>query len=652
LTAVAARTSRGVIVLGMHRSGTSATTRAINMLGVPLCKGEDLWLDLPGNPSGYWESSSLSRFNEELLRAIGSAWWCPPRPGEVEQLLGDDAPVSQAHHLFFSLHETQTWVWKDPRTCVTLPFWRGVLDAELSCVLVLRNPLEIAASLAARDEISTRWALALWERYLRSALQALEGLPVLVTEYTDLLDEPDRWLDHARAFLGDRGLETDGEAADVPSFVRAELRHTSYADEDLFAAHDVSGEQQELHVLARSLVGTWDSFVTPPLPGETSSTDGLFESLRWSFPLDRRPSRHAVASLIREMPLETESENTMTTMHATTNGDLTAEWREWLAENLLLQVPPEQLVQALVESGTPEPAAQAAIESVLADPCWRAGAQAAQHLRKLESMLDIHQELDGLDGRPFALERASNLSRRDFLERYYARNRPVLMLGLTDGWPAHTEWTTARLKERLGDVEVEVQTDRESDELYELHSTEHKGVMRFGDYIDRIEQEAAGNDLYLTANNHFFERPETTVLFNDFTMPTEYLDPSAPPGTIFFWFGPGGTVTPLHHDVVNVLFVQVHGRKRFSLVPSLQTHRVYNSIGVYSDIDPSYPDLERYPRFGEATRLDFVVEPGEALFIPVGWWHHVEALDTSVSLSFTNFVFPNSYSWEHPSFDR
>jgi hypothetical protein len=338
--------------------------------------------------------------------------------------------------------------------------------------------------------------------------------------------------------------------------------------------------------------------------------------------------------------------------YSTSSGALLPEWREWVAECLLLQVPRERILETLLGLGLSADAAHSEIDAVLADPCWRAGDRAAQRLRKLESVVDVHEGLDELDGRPFLLDRMWALSRRDFLERYYARNRPVVMLGLTEGWPAHTEWTPERLKERLGAVEVEVQSGRDSDELYELHSTEHKQQILFGEYIDRITQGGPGNDLYLTANNHFFERSDTAVLLNDFTVPTEYLGFDSPPGTIFFWFGPAGTVTPLHHDIANVLFIQVQGRKRITLIPSLQTHRVYNSVGVYSDVDLKHPDFEQFPRFADATRLEVLVEPGDALFIPVGWWHHVEALDTSVSLSFTNFAFPNHYVWEHPSLGR
>jgi hypothetical protein len=61
----------GVLVVGMHRSGTSATTRVLNLFGLSLCEEKDLWLSLPGNETGYWESSSLSRFNERLLTAAG-----------------------------------------------------------------------------------------------------------------------------------------------------------------------------------------------------------------------------------------------------------------------------------------------------------------------------------------------------------------------------------------------------------------------------------------------------------------------------------------------------------------------------------------------------------------------------------------------------
>ena len=90
---------------------------------------------------------------------------------------------------------------------------------------------------------------------------------------------------------------------------------------------------------------------------------------------------------------------------------------------------------------------------------------------------------------------------------------------------------------------------------------------------------------------------------------------------------------------------QVAGRKKFRLIPSTQADFVYNREGVYSDVDCENPDASLYPKFRNATIIDVTVEPGEVLFVPVGWWHHVRALDVSMTISFTNFVFPNFFNW-------
>jgi ribosomal protein L16 Arg81 hydroxylase len=104
----------------------------------------------------------------------------------------------------------------------------------------------------------------------------------------------------------------------------------------------------------------------------------------------------------------------------------------------------------------------------------------------------------------------------------------------------------------------------------------------------------------------------------------------------------------LHHDVMNVLLIQVTGRKRILLIDPLRLQYVYNDEGVFSSIDLADPDYDRFPLFAFADPITVELEPGEGLFIPVGWWHYVESLDLSASLSFTNFVFPNEYSWRHP----
>ena len=91
---------------------------------------------------------------------------------------------------------------------------------------------------------------------------------------------------------------------------------------------------------------------------------------------------------------------------------------------------------------------------------------------------------------------------------------------------------------------------------------------------------------------------------------------------------------------------RVVGRKRYRLIPPEHWQYVYNNVGVFSDVDCEAPDLAQHPEFRHATVTEVVLEPGEALFMPVGWWHQARALDVSMTVAFTNFAYPNHFSWE------
>jgi len=94
---------------------------------------------------------------------------------------------------------------------------------------------------------------------------------------------------------------------------------------------------------------------------------------------------------------------------------------------------------------------------------------------------------------------------------------------------------------------------------------------------------------------------------------------------------------------------QVVGRKRWRFISPLETPKLYNHSGVFSPIDIDRPDLARYPLFAHAKVLEVVVEPGETVFLPLGWWHQVTSLDVSLSFSFSNLAAPNQFEYDNPS---
>ena len=327
-------------------------------------------------------------------------------------------------------------------------------------------------------------------------------------------------------------------------------------------------------------------------------------------------------------------------------------WKRWAATNLIGGQPVQRLIDIMVEQGFDEACAYSVCVDLVGHPAVGAGRRIADRLGKLESILDVRQKLRSLSAVGSDIESRSSVSREEFLDDYYSGNLPVKLTDVTTGWEAIGKWSPTFLKDVIGSEPVEIMAGRESDARFEINADAHKTTMRFAEYVDHVTSAEWSNDKYLVANNHLLENAAATALWSDFAIDQRYLDPGNKKGSIFLWFGPAGTVTPLHHDVANILFVQVSGRKRVRLISPLDTHCLYNEVAVYSEVDPSNPDMARHPKFARTRQFQLEMEPGDALFIPAGWWHHVTALDASISLSFTNFLWPNSFSWHQPSADN
>jgi ribosomal protein L16 Arg81 hydroxylase len=313
--------------------------------------------------------------------------------------------------------------------------------------------------------------------------------------------------------------------------------------------------------------------------------------------------------------------------------------RAWLAENLVRGVSPETLAERLVREGVEPSAARAAVESARAHPVVVAAARVTRRQEELRRLFDTYATLHRQSGWHQRLERRAGLTASEFFERYYYAHRPVILQGMMKDWPAMESWRPERLAERFGDVQVEVMSGRESDPAHDISPERFRSVMRLADFIERLLRGGPSNDFYLTARNFALERQELRGMFEDLR-PLEGILSPVRDRTVKLWMGPAGTLTSLHHDLSNILFAQVHGRKHFKLIPSFQLHCMYNHSGVWSEVDATRPDLERFPAYREVDLVEAVLEPGELLFIPVGWWHWVHALDVSVSVSFQTFEVP------------
>jgi ribosomal protein L16 Arg81 hydroxylase len=332
------------------------------------------------------------------------------------------------------------------------------------------------------------------------------------------------------------------------------------------------------------------------------------------------------------------------------NGDrLPIEWRRWAAVALMKGAPLTEVLGTLAAQGFPEGDAIRYTASLYDDPAFDAGRWLAQQLAKVGSVLTMRETMRALSDVPLDVDRRTGVSQKEFLDRYYSQNTPVLMTDSCDQWPALSLWNPAYLVEKLGSTEVEVMAGRESDPDYEVNSNEHKFMMPFDEFVAKIEGASRSNDTYLVANNKLLATEAALPLWDDFTLDERYLVPDPKRSHAFLWFGPAGTLTPLHHDTMNVLFNQVDGWKHFILIPSLEFHRVYNNLAVYSAVDPLRPDLQQYPLFADVQQIHLDVGPGQTLLIPAGWWHHVEATEASISISFTNFAFSNDIDWSNPN---
>ncbi len=229
------------------------------------------------------------------------------------------------------------------------------------------------------------------------------------------------------------------------------------------------------------------------------------------------------------------------------------------------------------------------------------------------------------------LPRIAEPSSSEFRRRYVALRHPAVFAGLVSAWPALGRWSVDFFRDAYPSVSITT-------------AQVAAGVVvmdRRRGLIHRPEKLAAFvGALHAGARDRYMMTPISEL--------PEALRADAPPpaylnGTTLqnakVWIGPSGIVSSLHRDLADNLHAQVSGRKRFTLVAPRQSASVYpnsffDSVPNGCRVDIEHPDYARFPRLREVETFVADLSPGDVIYIPRGWWHHVRTLDLSISVNF------------------
>jgi hypothetical protein len=228
------------------------------------------------------------------------------------------------------------------------------------------------------------------------------------------------------------------------------------------------------------------------------------------------------------------------------------------------------------------------------------------------------------------IDKVENISQQQFKESYLEPQRPLIIKGLTKNTYAGKLWSIDYFKKTMGHHEVDIY-DNSNQQRAASANTSPDLKMRFADYLDIIRRDEH-TDLRIFLFNMFKLNP---YLKDEFPCPQifkGFLDDIG-----YMFFGGKDTTVRIHYDIdmSNVLHTQFAGRKRVVLIAPQYTDLLYClPLNTYSLIDPLKPDYKKYPALSMVKGYDVVLEPGDSLFMPSGYWHYMTYLEGGFSISY------------------
>lgn len=252
------------LVLGMHRSGTSAFAGLISKLGINL-PDTPMMPEMPSNPHGHFEPSVVVDLHEALLEKLDSGWTDPRKLDLSTDESGAIAEFESELGQFVSsvLASDRRIVLKDPRTCRLLPTWRKVLeraDCKTIPLLIVRNPIGVSDSLAARNKLPPGVSVALWLRHVLDAEAGTRGLPRSFVRFESLADDWQNNIDRISDQTG-TGFGSQSRPGSASSFVDRSAIHHVHEDSEIIGSSEFP---DQLADLATEVISAHNLLVTDP----------------------------------------------------------------------------------------------------------------------------------------------------------------------------------------------------------------------------------------------------------------------------------------------------------------------------------------------------------------------------------------------------
>ena len=225
-----------VVVLGMHRSGTSTITRGLKVMGVDL--GDRMMVPVPGNnDKGFWEDVDLNKLNIDILLALGLDWqYLKPIDQADLHFLRENGYFLQAVELLRQkVKNIPVFGFKDPRVSKLLPFWKEVFSHcqfDVSYVFALRNPLSVAQSLAKRNYFVNEHSYLLWLEHVMTSVVESTGAKRVIVDFDEMVQNPERELNRMAAHL-DLAINQEQLRDFKSEFLDQSLRHNVNQSNDL-----------------------------------------------------------------------------------------------------------------------------------------------------------------------------------------------------------------------------------------------------------------------------------------------------------------------------------------------------------------------------------------------------------------------------------